>query len=156
MQETFVEATLLARPGLRIPVSAQFSYYRGDPYAVHVTFHPGTERAVRWTFARDLLVEGLFTPRGQGDVRVWPGRTDGVRKIMIKIKSLGEVAIVEAPAAPVADWLVETLRSVPAGTETDWLQMDEQLVRFGSQYPADSVWLRGVRPTDESGSPEAI
>ncbi|MCW2822354.1 MAG: sporulation protein SsgA, partial [Marmoricola sp.] len=42
-----------------------------DPFAVamHLEARSGT---VVWTFARELLAEGLYTPSGDGDVQVWP------------------------------------------------------------------------------------
>ena len=43
---------------------ARLTYRTDDPYAVHVTFHIGSDSPVNWTFARELLVEGVFRPCG--------------------------------------------------------------------------------------------
>ena len=53
-------------------VSAQLSYDHRDPYAVCVSFNAGSAERIEWTFARDLLDQGLWRPTGDGDVRVWP------------------------------------------------------------------------------------
>lgn len=42
-----------------------------DPYAVTMHLEAKAGR-VTWTFARDLLAEGLYDPAGDGDVQVWP------------------------------------------------------------------------------------
>src|SRR5207237_1922440 len=67
-----LEFTLLVAGDEPATVSAQLSYDHMDPYAVCVSFHAGGAERIEWTFARDLLDQGLWRPAGDGDVRVWP------------------------------------------------------------------------------------
>ncbi|CAM5284970.1 SsgA family sporulation/cell division regulator [Streptomyces tanashiensis] len=73
--ERELELKLVLSPERSIPVPARLSYRTDDPYAVHITFHVGTDHPVNWTFARELLVEGVFRACGHGDVRIGPRRS---------------------------------------------------------------------------------
>ena len=60
-----------------VPLVASLRYSAGDPYAITMAFHVGTEDPVEWIFSRDLLSSGLHGPAGEGDVQVWPGDDHG-------------------------------------------------------------------------------
>jgi hypothetical protein len=111
-------------------------YYSGsDPYAIRMAFHVGADEPVEWIFARDLLADGLMTPEGDGDVRVWPSlETDpddeeqGDRSILnIELSSPFGEAHFEAPADAIASFLDRTYRIVPMGRETDVIDFDAEL-----------------------------
>ncbi|GHI07345.1 sporulation protein SsgA [Streptomyces cellostaticus] len=125
--ERELELKLILSPERSIPVPARLSYRSEDPYAVHVTFHINSEHPVNWTFARELLVEGVFRPCGQGDVRVWPTKADGRSVVLMGLSSPDGDALLEAPAAQVSAWLERTLRVVPPGTEGGQLGIDHAL-----------------------------
>jgi hypothetical protein len=131
MQHTVVERELELRlilsPERSIPVPARLSYRSDDPYAVHVSFHINSEQPVNWTFARDLLVEGVFRPCGQGDVRVWPAKVEGRTVVLVALSSPDGDALLEAPVPQVSAWLERTLRVVPPGSEGGQLGIDEAL-----------------------------
>ncbi|MER6540568.1 SsgA family sporulation/cell division regulator [Streptomyces sp900105755] len=131
MQHTVVERELELRlvlsPERSIPVPARLSYRSDDPYAVHVSFHINSEQPVNWTFARDLLVEGVFRPCGHGDVRVWPTKVEGRTIVLMALSSPDGDALLEAPAPQVSAWLERTLRVVPPGSEGGQLGIDEAL-----------------------------
>ncbi|MER6227519.1 SsgA family sporulation/cell division regulator [Streptomyces sp900105755] len=131
MQHTVVERELELRlilsPERSIPVPARLSYRSDDPYAVHVSFHINSEQPVNWTFARDLLVEGVFRPCGQGDVRVWPAKVAGRTVVLMALSSPDGDALLEAPVPQVSAWLERTLRVVPPGSEGGQLGIDEAL-----------------------------
>ncbi|MGW2562535.1 SsgA family sporulation/cell division regulator [Streptomyces sp. NPDC001514] len=109
------------------PVPARLAYRTDDPYAVRVVFHIDSEHSVEWTFARELLMEGIVRPCGHGDVRVWPGKVEGRDVIVMALSSNDGDAFLEAPRAQVSAWLERTVRAVPPGTETEWLGMDDGL-----------------------------
>lgn len=125
--ECELELELIVSPECSVPVQAALAYRAADPYAVRITFRIAPGHAVSWAFARDLLVEGVFRPCGHGDVRVWPTKVGGRAVVLLALSSPDGDALLEAPAAPVADWLERTLRLVPPGSETDRLGMDEGL-----------------------------
>ncbi|MCF6525824.1 SsgA family sporulation/cell division regulator [Streptomyces sp. JJ36] len=122
-----LETRLVLSPEQSIPVPARFTYHPDDPYAVHVAFHIGSDSPVHWTFARDLLVEGVFRPSGQGDVRVWPTRAGDRGTVCLALASPDGDALLEAPTAAVSAWLQHTLREVPPGREHERLGLDEAL-----------------------------
>ncbi|MEU8466993.1 SsgA family sporulation/cell division regulator [Streptomyces sp. NPDC029006] len=125
--ERELELRLILSPERSIPVPARLDYRSDDPYAVHVTFHIDSEEPVSWTFARELLVEGVFRPCGDGDVRVWPARADGHRVVLLALSSPDGDALLRAPVAQVSAWLERTLRVVPPGTEGGRLGIDGAL-----------------------------
>ena len=73
--EQAVEACLVADAPRMPTISATLHYDRSDPFAVRMTFPaPATLEGVEvcWTFARDLLTDGLEQAAGDGDVQVRP------------------------------------------------------------------------------------
>ena len=148
--ERELELNLVLSPERSIPVPARLVYRAEDPYAVHITFHIGSEQPVNWTFARELLVEGVFRPCGHGDVRIWPTKVDGRSVVLMALTSPDGDALLEAPAAIVSAWLERTLRVVPPGTEQDRLSLDEGLADLLTPTPADDLWMQNPWPSDES------
>ncbi|WP_052434629.1 SsgA family sporulation/cell division regulator [Streptacidiphilus melanogenes] len=124
-QELSVE--LVLSPERSLPVPVLLAYCPQDPFAVHVTFHLGQDSPVTWVFARELLVEGVFRACGTGDVRIWPTRADGRSLICLALSSPAGEALLEAPAAPIAAWLEQTLRVVPTGTESAVMDLDAEI-----------------------------
>ncbi|GAA2713858.1 MULTISPECIES: SsgA family sporulation/cell division regulator [Streptomyces] len=125
--ERELETDLVLSPERSIPVPSRLTYRTADPYAVHLTFHITSKQPVTWTFARDLLVEGVFRAAGAGDVRIFPGR-DGDRAVVcVALSSPDGTALLRAPARAVSAWLDRTLRAVPPGEERAWLSLDEAL-----------------------------
>lgn len=125
--ERELELNLVLSPESSLPVPARLTYRADDPYAVRISFHIGTEEPVNWTFARELLVEGVFRPSGHGDVRVWPAKADGRSVVCVALSSPDGSALLEAPASPVTAWLERTLRVVPPGTEHERLGLEDGL-----------------------------
>ncbi|MFI6107917.1 SsgA family sporulation/cell division regulator [Streptomyces sp. NPDC051310] len=128
--ERELELTLVLSPERSIPVPARLTYRTDDPYAVHITFHVGSEHPVNWTFARELLVEGVFRPCGHGDVRIWPTTLDGRGVVLMALSSPDGDALLEVPAVAVSAWLERTLRVVPPGAESEQLGLDDELAEL--------------------------
>lgn len=148
--ERELELKLVLSPERSIPVPARLTYRTEDPYAVHITFHVGSDAPVYWTFSRDLLVEGVFRPCGHGDVRIWPTKIDRRNIICVALTSPDGNALLEVPSAAVAAWVERTLRVVPPGTETGRLGIDEGLAELLAPLPADDLWMSDPWPSDES------
>lgn len=68
-----VSTTLVGRDEI---VAAQFIFRCDDPFAVSAVFTAGGTQ-VLWTFARELLRDGLYAPAGGGDVMVAPAGRGG-------------------------------------------------------------------------------
>lgn len=153
--ERELDIDLVLSPEHSVAVPARLTYRTNDPYAVHIAFHVGSPNPVHWTFARELLVEGVFRPCGHGDVRIWPVKANGRVLVCLALTSPDGDALLEAPSAAVSTWLERTLRIVPPGTEAAMLGLDEGLARLLAPTPADDLWLRDPWPLDESGEGEA-
>jgi hypothetical protein len=142
--ERELELQLVLSPDRSIPVPARLVYRSDDPYAVHIAFHIGSDAPLSWTFARELLLEGVFRPSGVGDVRVWPGKAGGRNLVCLALRSPDGDALVLAPAQAVAAWLERTLRVVPPGSEGDHLdELDAE---------DELCALLTTRPPDEPGN----
>ncbi|RZB17199.1 SsgA family sporulation/cell division regulator [Streptomyces sp. F001] len=128
--ERELEMRLVLSPERSVPVAARLGYRSDDPYAVHITFHIDSDQPVNWTFARELLVEGVFRPCGRGDVRVWPSKANGRSVVLIALSSPDGDALLHAPAAQVSAWLERTLRVVPPGSEGAQLGLDDGLAEL--------------------------
>ncbi|MET9673330.1 SsgA family sporulation/cell division regulator [Streptomyces sp. NPDC006482] len=149
--ERELELKLVLSPERAVPVPARLAYRTDDPYAVHITFHVGTDHPVNWTFARELLVEGVFRACGHGDVRIWPTKVEGRSVVLMALSSPDGDALLEAPSAQISAWLERTLRAVPPGTESERLGMDEGLAEIlATTVITDELWLRDPWPSDES------
>ncbi|POX40793.1 SsgA family sporulation/cell division regulator [Streptomyces sp. Ru73] len=148
--ERELELGLVLSPERSVAVPARLTYRTDDPYAVHVAFHIGSDSPVNWTFARELLVEGVFRPCGHGDVRVWPTKAEGRSLVCMALSSPDGDALLEAPATAVSAWLERTLRVVPPGTEEEHLGIDKGLSELLALAPRDELWLRDPWPSDES------
>lgn len=110
-----------------VPVPARLSYRADDPYAVTASFDVGAGEPVRWVFARDLLDEGMVGPAGDGDVIVSPEVEEGELVIRLHLRSPDGAAVLTARADDVLLFLGETYAMVPAGRESDFLDIEALL-----------------------------
>jgi hypothetical protein len=110
-----------------VPLVASLCYSAGDPYAIRMAFHVGTDDPVEWIFSRDLLSAGLGGPTGEGDVQVWPGEVHGIAVLNIALSSPFGQAHFEAPMISIADFLNRTYGLIAAGCETDFINIDGEL-----------------------------
>ncbi|MBP0460693.1 SsgA family sporulation/cell division regulator [Streptomyces montanisoli] len=143
-----LDVDLVLSPEHSVAVPARLTYLTSDPYAVHIAFHIHSANPVHWTFARELLVEGVFRPCGHGDVRIWPTRVDGEGLICLALTSPEGDALLQAALDDVYGWLERTLGVVPPGTESARLGIDDGLAALLAPTPADELWLRDPWPSD--------
>ena len=125
--ERELDVELVVSPERSVTVPARLEYRTDDPYAVHFAFHVGSDCPVSWAFARELLIDGLFRPCGQGDVRVWPTRRAGQLTVSLVLGSPDGDALIEVPGAAVSSWLERTLRAVSPGREGELMDMEAGL-----------------------------
>ena len=114
-----------------LPVRADLNYDMTDPYAVQVCFHTGSGTGggdvVQWTFARQLLSDGVTAPAGEGDVQVWPSTGDGSPVVCLSLSSPSGRALFEVPLADLVEFLGRTYQAVPTGREGDHVDVDAEL-----------------------------
>jgi hypothetical protein len=122
MQMEFVDTE-----GLSTPLDAEFEYDPADPFAVSILF---TEEPapVRWTFARDLLIEGFYEPTGDGDVHVWPClNTEGCAVVILELSSPSGEVLVQVGSRPLARFIHQMVAMVPQGAESTVVDFDAEL-----------------------------
>lgn len=108
-------------------LSADLTFNPADPYAVTVLFRTGVED-VAWTFGRDLLIEGLYEPSGDGDVHVWPCLSaNGSAVVIIELSSPDGEVLVQTNSRPITQFVTRMLESVPEGHESSYLDLDNGL-----------------------------
>jgi hypothetical protein len=121
-------------------VPAALVYDSADPFAVRVRFGDGgtddvdgspydvpeDDGGVEWLLSRDLLRAGLTNPVGEGDVRLWPARA-GLDVVFLQLRAPSGEALFELSGAVVADFLRDTEQLVAIGTESEALQVDDEL-----------------------------
>jgi len=110
-----------------VVVPTTFEYSSESPYAVTARFRT-SDGDVQWVFGRDLLAEGLTGPAGEGDVTVWPSPgASGDDVVCLALESPSGGALLEADPLHVRGFLEDTYRLVPAGSESDLLDLDAEI-----------------------------
>jgi hypothetical protein len=109
----------------RIPV--ELRYEACDPYAVRLTFHLPGDAPVTWAFGRELLVDGVGRPCGEGDVRVSPAEPDSLGDVLIRLQVGCDQALFRSSTAPLIAFLDRTDKLVPLGQEGSLADFDAHL-----------------------------
>lgn len=116
--------------GISSPLEASFEYDAVDPYAISILFK-GEPVPVRWTFARDLLIEGFYEPSGDGDVHVWPCLSaDGNAVVILELNSPSGEVLIQVSSRVLSAFIQRMLAIVPQGGETDLLDFDDELTEL--------------------------
>lgn len=87
---------------------------------------PDDEGGVEWLLSRDLLRAGLAGPVGDGDVRLWPAR-NGLQVLFLQLRAPSGEALFEVSGSAVHQFLREADALVPVGSESELLQVDDEL-----------------------------
>ncbi|GAC1609325.1 MAG: SsgA family sporulation/cell division regulator [Mycobacteriales bacterium] len=121
---------LLVPGAASLPVRAGLRYDATDPYAVQVAFYTGSGtdgEIVEWTFARQLLTDGVTAPVGEGDVQAWPSSSAGHPVVCLSLSSPSGKALFEVPLPELVDFLGQTYAAVPTGSESQHVDVDAEL-----------------------------
>src|SRR3978361_486011 len=119
-----VELEFVGPQGEAASIDSGLVFDPADPYAVTMVFRTGVQE-VLWTFGRELLVEGLFEPTGDGDVHVWPClRSAGSAGLIIELCSPDGELLVQASSRSVTTFVQSMLDSVPDGQESSFVDFD--------------------------------
>jgi Streptomyces sporulation and cell division protein, SsgA len=111
--------------GSLVQSDALFSYDPADPFAVTLVLN-AFPRDVRWTFARDLLIDGRFEPAGAGDVVVFPflDPESGSAMTVLELRSPGGQFMSQMPQQALQSFVRAMLDTVPLGAESDLIDLD--------------------------------
>ena len=119
-----ITVDILVGSGPPPALESELCYHPDDPLAV--TIRLGTaDYGVCWTFARSLLLTGMFASTGEGDVVISPGvDDDGHALTYVELSSPDGVAILRTRSSQVAEFLRQTEQLVPIGQEGDHVDID--------------------------------
>jgi len=110
--------------GRHVAVPTTLGYRPEDPYAVSLTFHSGSGD-VEWVVSRTLLLQGLASPAGEGDVRVYPSIDEDAKAVAIlDFCSPDGRLVAQADSRELQSFLTRTFAAVPVGTESRHLDLD--------------------------------
>lgn len=117
------------------PIMCELSYDASDPFAVTATFTL-EDQSVTWTFARSLLLTGMYKPVGDGDIAVSPGLDDMHASVYVELSTPHGTAVLRTRTARIAAFLDLTQQVVPTGQELDGVDMDAVVSRLLQQTSA--------------------
>jgi hypothetical protein len=131
-----VTLELIDATGAAAPMEAELRYDALDPYAVTAVFLT-IAGEVRWTFGRDLLLDGVHEPAGDGDVHVWPCLdANGRAVVVIELCSPDGEALVQARTADLVGFADKTVRAVAPGSESALVDVDAAIAAIFADEPA--------------------
>ncbi|MFJ9523151.1 SsgA family sporulation/cell division regulator [Kitasatospora sp. NPDC101801] len=118
---------VLIGPLAPVRFTARIEYQRSDPFAVRMLFGPELtfdSTPVAWTFARQLLSDGLSRRAGHGDVRVSPY---GAARTTIELRDHNGCALLVLHTQELEAFLNEAETLVATGSEEQLISWDAEL-----------------------------
>ncbi len=112
--------------GTQLPIT--LVYGESDPFAAWFILGPEADRNA-WAVSRNLLVEGLDSAAGVGDVRVWPLRP-ACERLVVAFSSPEGHLMFDLSRRVVARFLRGTFIAVPRGREDMGSDVDEAIARM--------------------------
>ena len=127
-QEMF--AVLHGQPA---PVVTRWTYTAEDPFAVTLGVRTRGDRFVEWLLARDLVIDSLRGPTGDGDVHMSPQRVQDYDIVEIEIRSSDGRAILEVDRDQLLEFLDAATALVPVGAESGHMDIDAEIEKITSR-----------------------
>ena len=121
-----IDMEIVLDNGMSMPMPCTLSYSVSDPFAVSAEFR-STEGSVTWVFGRELLMQGLHGPAGDGDIRITPVHAPSQSKLRLSLSSPHGQAVMEGALSDVQDFIDATLQLLPEGFEWQHLNFDNGL-----------------------------
>ena len=108
MIDQAVECGVFDSHGDTVPISASLHYDSTEPYTVTMWLgSEDKEEGVNWSFALELIREGVYQTTGQGDVKAWPClNREGEAVVMIELSSPDGEACLETKTRDVYTFLM--------------------------------------------------
>ncbi len=111
-------------------VISELVYDPADPYAVSMLLR-SPSGIVGWSFARELLLGGIYEPTGEGAVHVWPCLgSRGEAVVIVELHNDGDSTLLQFPTRQISEFLDATLATVPSGVETEHVDLDSWLAEL--------------------------
>jgi hypothetical protein len=116
--------------GQPAPVVTRWSYSPTDPFAVSLAVRTRHDRWVDWLVARDLVVDALSGPAGDGDVRMSPQVVQGYDIVQIEIHSHDGQAVLEVDRDLLRHFIEASIELVALGDESAWMDLDVEIAKI--------------------------
>ena len=116
--------------GQPAPVVTRWSYSANDPFAVSLAVRTRHDRWVEWLVARDLVVESLAGPSGEGDVRMSSQVVQGYDIVQIEIHSHDGHAVLEVDRDLLRHFVEASIDLVALGDEADRMDLDVEIAKI--------------------------
>jgi hypothetical protein len=116
--------------GQATPIVTRWSYQAADPFAVSLAVRIQQGHWIEWLVARDLVVQALDGPAGEGDIRMVPRTASGYDVVEIEIRSTDGRAVLEVDHDLLHQFVHATLGVVPLGEESAHVDLDEAVARI--------------------------
>ena len=112
-----------------IDVPCELEYRSDEPYAVRATFQTGAAD-IEWMFARDLILEGMQRPSGEGDIVIWPENHGAQPLILLALNSPTGQAVLEVDRPHIEHFVRRTFDIVAVGDEGTTVDVDRCIERI--------------------------
>lgn len=112
------------------PMRVEFVYHAADPFAVLFNFRSNRQSWICWSFARDLLADGVNTAAGDGDVHVAPDATDPT-VVWVSLCSPSGTGTYAFRRADLEHALDASEGLVPAGCESALIDWEHEFAVLG-------------------------
>lgn len=106
-----------------VEVPCALEYRAEEPYAVRATFRTGVAD-IEWMFSRELMLEGLQRPSGEGDVVIWPENHGPAPLILLALNSPSGQAVMECDRPHIELFLRRSFDIVAVGEESSVIDID--------------------------------
>jgi hypothetical protein len=116
--------------GQPTPIMTRWTYRAADPFAVAFAVRIEEGHWVEWLVARDLVVEALSGPVGEGDIRMAPKSAQGYEVVEIEIRSNDGRAVLEVDHDLLHRFVHATIAVVPLGQESSRIDLDSEIARI--------------------------
>jgi hypothetical protein len=108
---------LVTAAGLRYQLPVGLSFHQASPWAIELSFLLLGDRPIHWAVSRELLLDGLSTVAGEGDIRVRPLEWHDGELVAISLRSPDGEAELIAPLTALHAYLLRTDMITPFGEE---------------------------------------
>jgi hypothetical protein len=116
--------------GLSYRIPVELAFHQATPWAVELTFFLPGDEPVHWTVSRELLLDGLSTVAGEGDIQVRPLERQDADLVSITLRSPDGAAELIAPLTALHAYLLRTDMMIPFGEEFDEEWLDRGVSRL--------------------------
>ncbi|WP_042385758.1 SsgA family sporulation/cell division regulator [Streptacidiphilus melanogenes] len=115
---------LATTAGLSYQIPVCLTFRQAASWGIELTFFLPGDAPVRWTVSRELLLDGLSTVAGEGDIQVRPLEWHDADLVAIRLRSPEGEAQLIAPLAALHAYLLRTDMMTPFGEEfsEEWLE----------------------------------